>query len=64
MQFIDLCSFITPQIKFGNPASAVMYYKGQMGGRERESETEKMKGKEADREGEAWLTGGKSRSAG
>lgn len=34
-QFIDMCSFITPQIKFGNPASAVMYYKAQMGGRKR-----------------------------
>lgn len=33
-QFIDICFFlITPQIKFGNPASAVMYYKAQMGGR-------------------------------
>lgn len=31
-----MCCFITPQIKFGDPASAVMYYKAQMGGRERE----------------------------
>lgn len=30
-----MCSFITPQIKFGDPASAVMYYKAQMGGRKR-----------------------------
>lgn len=34
-QFIDMCSFIAPQIKFGDPASAVMYYKAQMGGRAR-----------------------------
>lgn len=35
-QFIDMCCFITPQIKFGKAASAVMYYKTQMGGRQEE----------------------------
>lgn len=45
-QFIDMCSFITPQIKFGDPASAVMYYKAQMGGRERwGEENETWRGK-------------------
>lgn len=44
-QFIDMCCFITPRIKFGNPASAVMYYKAQMGGREWCREREKKKKK-------------------
>lgn len=47
-QFIDMCCFITPQIKFGNPASAVMYYKAQMGGREREREERRQLGTQTD----------------
>lgn len=41
-----MCCFITPQIKFRNPASAVMYYKAQMGGREREERERKKRQRE------------------
>lgn len=47
-QFIDMLRFKTNQIKFGNPASAVMYYKAQMGGRERGRERNRdMEGEES-----------------
>lgn len=58
-QFIDMCRFNTPQIKFGNPASAVMYYKAQMGGSRRGREKNRdIEGKESS------LAGRQSYSAG
>lgn len=54
-----MCCFITPQIKFGNPASAVMYYKAQMGGRERKRMRQGERGEQPGKEAEelSWLRG-------